>query len=65
MSRGTPAYEKGGGGIRKERVVSARPLLQYYQFPDKISRDISRYIYNFLRYFKVVMYLFRYFSRNP
>jgi hypothetical protein len=27
-------------------VVSARRLLQYFSFPDKNSRDISRYIYN-------------------
>jgi hypothetical protein len=54
--------------IRKETVVSALRLLQYFQLPDKNSRDLSRYIYNFFfppRYFKIVMYLFHYFSRNP
>jgi hypothetical protein len=28
-------------------AVSALRLLQYFQFPDKNSRDISRYTYNF------------------
>ena len=49
----------------KETVVSALRLLQYFHLPDKNSRDISRYIYNFLWHFKIVMYLFHYFSRNP
>ena len=31
----------------------------------KNSGDISSYIYKSLRYFKTVMYLFQYFSRNP
>ena len=30
-----------------EMAVSARRLLQYFQLPDKNSRDISRFIYNF------------------
>ena len=46
-------------------VVGARRLLQSFQLPPKNSRDISSYIYNILRYFKIVMYLFHYYSRNP
>ena len=45
----------------KKIVGSARRLLQYFQFPDKNSRDISWHIYNFLLYFKIAMHLFRYF----
>ena len=41
-----------------EAVVRARRLLQYFQLPDKNSRDISRYIYNFLERFKTVIYVF-------
>jgi hypothetical protein len=32
----------------KETVVSPRKLLQYFQLSDKNSRDISKYVYNFL-----------------
>ena len=46
-------------------VVIARRLLQYFQLPDKNSRDISSHAYNILLYFKIVMYLFQCFSRNP
>ena len=46
-------------------VVSARRLQQYFQLPDKNSRHISKHIYKFLRYFKIITYLFHYFSRNP
>jgi hypothetical protein len=46
-------------------VVSARRLLQYFQLPDKTSCYILRYIYNFLRFFKIVMYLSYYFSWTP
>ena len=49
----------------KDMVASARRLLQHFQFPNKNFRDSSRYICHFLRYFKTVMYLFRYYSRNP
>ena len=38
-------------------TISARRLLQYFQLPDKNSRNVSRYIYNCLRYFKTVVYL--------
>jgi hypothetical protein len=55
----------GGGGDYGETVVSACRLLQYFQSPDKNSRDISRYIYKILRYFKIVVCLFDYFCRNP
>ena len=37
--------------------LSARRLLQYLQFPDKNSRDISRKIYNFLRYLKKLVFI--------
>jgi hypothetical protein len=30
----------------KQTVVGSLRLLQYFQLPDKNSRDISRYIYN-------------------
>jgi hypothetical protein len=40
-----------------KRLVSTRILLQYFQFRDKYSCDISRYIYNLLQYFKIVMHL--------
>jgi hypothetical protein len=40
----------------KEMVVSAQRLLQYFQLQNKNSYDISRCIYNFLHYFKMVMY---------
>jgi hypothetical protein len=33
--------------ICKETVVSSRRLLQYFQLPDKNSRDISKYTFNF------------------
>ena len=46
-------------------VISARRLLQYFQLPDKYSRDISEYIRNCLRYLKILIYLLHYFSRNP
>jgi hypothetical protein len=49
----------------KETVVSARKLLQYFQLPDKNSRDILTYVYNFCRHFKIVVCLFHYFSRKP
>ena len=49
----------------KRGGIMERLLLQYFQSPDKNSRDISRYIYKMLRYFKIVMYLFHYFCRNP
>ena len=45
--------------------VSARRLLQYFPLPDKNSRDILRYIYNFLRFFKIIMHIHHYFSQNP
>jgi hypothetical protein len=35
-------------------VFSARKLLQYFQLLDKNYRHISRYIYNFFLYFKIV-----------
>jgi hypothetical protein len=50
--------------ICKEIAVSAFRLLQYFQLPDKISRDISRHIYNFLWYFRIVIYLWHYFSEH-
>ena len=37
----------------------------YFQLLGKNVHDITRCVYNFLRYFKIVMYLSRYFSRNP
>jgi hypothetical protein len=49
----------------KKTVFRARRLLRYLQLSDKNSRDISRYIYNFFAVFRIVMYLFQYFSRNP
>jgi hypothetical protein len=48
--------------ISKETVVST---LQYIQLPDINSIDISRSIRNSLRYFKIAVYLFYCFSRNP
>jgi hypothetical protein len=42
--------------IYKETVVGALRLFQYFQLPDKNSLNISRYVYNFLQYFKIVMY---------
>jgi hypothetical protein len=38
--------------VHKETVVGALRLLQYFQLPDKKSRDISRYIYTFFALFK-------------
>jgi hypothetical protein len=56
----------GGGGDYKETVIPARKLLRYFQLSDKNSRHISRYIYIFfLRSFKIFIYLFHSFSRNP
>jgi hypothetical protein len=46
-------------------IVSVVTLLQYFQPQDKNSRCIWRYIYRFLRYFKIVMYLFHNFSQDP
>ena len=52
--------------IYKETVLSALKLLQYFQLPNKNSSDISRYNYNCFRYFKIIMYLFLFFSvRTP
>jgi hypothetical protein len=47
--------------VYKETVLSALKLLQYFQLPNKNSRDISRYIYNYLWCFKIIMYLFLFF----
>ena len=47
-----------------ETVVSAQRLLQYFQLPDKNSHHISKYTYNFMRCFKIVVCLFHYFSWN-
>jgi hypothetical protein len=42
---------------KKEKTVrSERKLLQYRQMPDKISRDTSKDISNFLQYFKMFIY---------
>jgi hypothetical protein len=41
----------------KDTVVSARRLLQNLQLPDKNSRVISRYTYNFLQYLKYCSYV--------
>jgi hypothetical protein len=49
----------------KEMVVRSRTLLHYFQLTDKNSRDIWRYMYELLRCFTIVMYLFHYFFRNP
>jgi hypothetical protein len=49
----------------KYAVVGALTLLRYFQLLDKNSRDISRYIYDFLRYFRIVLCLFHSFCRNP
>jgi hypothetical protein len=68
MSEGTPVCEKEKKKKRKkkkEAFVSSRRLLQYFRLPNKNSRDISRYIYNFLRYFRIVTYLFHSSSRRP
>jgi hypothetical protein len=51
--------------ICKEKMVSAQRLLQYFQLPDKNFQDTWRYIYNCLRYFTVVAYVFHCFSWNP
>jgi hypothetical protein len=58
-------YENKTKKYIKMTFVSARRLLQYFPLPDKNSRDISRYIYNFLRFFKIIMYIQHYFSQNP
>jgi len=42
----------------KEAVGSVRRFLQYCQLSNKNSRDISRHICNFSRYFKIFIYLF-------
>jgi hypothetical protein len=49
----------------KEAVRSARRVLHNCQLPDKSSRHNSRDIWNSWRYFKIFMYLFRDFWRNP
>jgi hypothetical protein len=49
----------------KEAVVRARGLLRYCQLSEKYSRDISRDIWNSLRYFEIFMYLFHEFSQKP
>jgi hypothetical protein len=56
---------KTRGEKYRETVVNARRLLQDVQLRDKNSRDILKYIYNFLQYLKIVVCLFDYFSRNP
>jgi hypothetical protein len=65
ISRGTPAYKHEKKKSYKKTVVSERGLLQHFQLPHKNSRNISGYIYNFLRYYKIVTHLFHNFSRNP
>jgi hypothetical protein len=62
ISRATHARENGKKNY-EGTVVSARRLLQYFRLPNKNSRDDSRYIYNFLRCFKIVMYLFHYYCK--
>jgi hypothetical protein len=48
---------------RKEKAAGgARRLLQHCQLPDKNSRDTSRDIWNFSRYFKICIYVFIYFK---
>jgi hypothetical protein len=38
--------------IYKEMVLCIRSLLQYFQLPDNNSRNITRYIYNFVSVFQ-------------
>jgi hypothetical protein len=63
MSRGTPACKNEKN--YKEAVVSAQRLPLYFQLTDKNFRDITRFIYNFLRYLKTIMYLFQYCFAKP
>jgi len=46
-------------------VVRAGRLHHYCQWPNETSCDISTDICNFSRYFKIFIYLFRFFSRTP
>ena len=51
--------------VYKEAVVSARRLLQNFQFPDKNCRDISRYIYTLFAFFKNSYVNLRLFLSEP
>jgi hypothetical protein len=57
ISRGTPTYEN----------ETKRQLVVHWDFSSiaSYSRDISRYIGNFLRYVRNFIYLFYDLSRNP
>jgi hypothetical protein len=51
---------------KEKAVVGAGRLLQHCQLPNKYSRDISRRIYNFLRYFEMIVCFFHIISLgNP
>ena len=55
ISRKTKTHENEKKYVYKVTLVRPRRLLQYFQSPDKCPCDISSYIYNFSRYFKIVM----------
>jgi hypothetical protein len=54
FSRGTSLYIYIY--IYKVVVISARKLPKYSQLPNKYPRDISMYIYTFLRHLKIFVY---------
>lgn len=50
---------------KQSSTRSARRILQYSQLPTTNPRNNSRDISNFSWYFKILTYLYQYFSRNP
>jgi hypothetical protein len=52
--RKEPVPMKTCTGQKTQAVGNARGLLQYYQLPNKNTRDISSDIWNFSRYYKAL-----------